>query len=526
MRQVILLALLLAVAVPCLAYSRRQPANSSLIMLYHGKGHTWGKLNAAEFDMALIELSQQRSTATEGDLPTCGGLVDELCIPCPDGGPEGFCQSMIDECSKIFCTPMCKRTTWTCKIDFGGFEAEGAEQERYEDALCAHFINEGCSTILDCCPRDDFLRQDVEDKVWRDNYPNPALPTPSCIHDPAGPAGPGLCDKCNSDVKVELEKKECPFPPTPKGFLEISSSVTASASAGASAAKPAKRQPYGEKLSLEELYERDEALLAEIESTHAARERRVAASLLEVSAVTKTETETESEAEADKRIPVRASAGLGGKMAAELLTQMLGGGSSSIATKTYQADQRAAAKVAATSLVEGQSGADVEAEAEAEVSDEGDGENENPNEREFGDAVPGFPGASTYKGLNDRCNKLVERVEGMFGDMTSQFQEKVCNCMGCCIAEGEPVCFFPMYEVIASAPGEEKVEAFLEMGSSVQVSGHAGSAPLLRRFAAERQQGRFQKRLRVRQQRRESRWAKHWAKVRAEREAAAAAGAN
>ncbi len=440
-------------------------------------------------------------------MPTCGGLVDSLCQPCPDGGPEGFCQAMIDECSKIFCTPMCKRTTWTCKLDFGGFAQEAAEQERYEDALCAHFINEGCSTILDCCPRDDFLRQDVADKVNRDMFPVPALPTPGCVHDPAGKGGADLCSKCNSEVKVELEKKECAFPPTPgpgPSFLETGSRLR-------NVKDRVKGKPRFSKpdITLEEVYEHDEMLLLEIESHAEMTNKRAATTTTTSSSSSSSKSLAKSMTPISDRDNARASVSMGANLAIQELNRMFEQPRSR-ASKLHVASQRAAAAAATSagtnSLLEGKAqlaskatveakikagaSTDVDAEAGGEL-ETADADSENANPRRFGEGTPGFPGKPTYFGLNDRCNKLAERVEGMFGGMTSTFQEKVCNCMGCCVAEGEPTCFFPLWEVIASAPGEGKEEAsFIEQSSY------------------------------YRKLRRENRWAKHWAKVRAENAAA------
>lgn len=59
------------------------------------------------FQMMNISVVHRRKVE-QGELPTCGGLVDELCTPCPDGGPANFCKAMREECSRVFCAPMCK----------------------------------------------------------------------------------------------------------------------------------------------------------------------------------------------------------------------------------------------------------------------------------------------------------------------------------------------------------------------------------------------------------------------------------
>lgn len=56
-----------------------------------------------------------------------------------------------------------------------------------------------------------------------------------------------------------------------------------------------------------------------------------------------------------------------------------------------------------------------------------------------------IPGQPAFKGLQERCEKLLDKVKAQKDSMQSQFKEKLCACAGCC--EGE--CFFP---VVAPLP--------------------------------------------------------------------------
>jgi hypothetical protein len=49
-----------------------------------------------------------------------------------------------------------------------------------------------------------------------------------------------------------------------------------------------------------------------------------------------------------------------------------------------------------------------------------------------------------HKPLQERCVKLKALVSGMFGAMQSLFQDKVCECLGCCGARDQPLCFYPV----------------------------------------------------------------------------------
>jgi hypothetical protein len=146
--------------------------------------------------------------------PTCMGLVPEMCKPCPNGGPDEFCTDIKTECTELFCSPLCRRNTWKCSIDFGSFSPEAGDAS-YEGALCAQFIAEGCANDLQCCAEDWKLWDYIENHAYYDQYPNPRMPTPSCLEGPT----PALCGKCKGAVKVTLEELECPYP-QPEGEMD------------------------------------------------------------------------------------------------------------------------------------------------------------------------------------------------------------------------------------------------------------------------------------------------------------------
>lgn len=174
--------------------------------------------NQYENDMKFLQLKESArgrervgSKAGGGKEPTCMGLVTEMCKPCPRGGPKGFCTAVLSVCRRLFCSPMCRRNTWKCAVEFGALAKEAADPT-YEKALCAQFIAHGCSSVMDCCKDDRLLYDYVENYAYFGSYPNPRFPTPSCIQGPNA----DLCAKCKANVKVKVEAQvapnRCPYP--------------------------------------------------------------------------------------------------------------------------------------------------------------------------------------------------------------------------------------------------------------------------------------------------------------------------
>lgn len=238
-------------------------------------------------------LARERARVEAGQMPTCSGLVGEMCKPCPSGGPAEFCTNTKNECAALFCSPMCRRNTWKCEVKFSGSMTLEQQNPLISEALCGEFKAQGCSKILDCCADNDELFDYVENFAFQKAFPEPLFPTPSCLDGPKA----DLCSACKSGAKVVLTPHECPFP-SPEG---------------------------------------------------------------------------------------------------------------------------------------------------------GDGTT-TPKNNELAKDKAGkpFPGINAHKGVQERCLKLEEKVKAKFGAMTSQFQENVCKCMGCC--EGE--CFFPVTERIKAGGWE------------------------------------------------------------------------
>jgi len=150
-------------------------------------------------------------TGAIGKYGPCQGLVDKMCKPCPpftlnslDPEPD-FCKTAKDECAKIFCLPLCRRITWKCDVEFG--ELEEAKSRSFKEALCGQFKAQGCVKTLGCCAEDELLYQFIDEYTFQDQYPDPLLPSPSCVQGPSEE----LCAKCNANVKVKLTPGECPF---------------------------------------------------------------------------------------------------------------------------------------------------------------------------------------------------------------------------------------------------------------------------------------------------------------------------
>lgn len=166
-------------------------------------------VSASRLRAGARALAAERARMYAGGAPSCEGLVEKMCKPCPSGGPADFCTKTKGECGALFCSPMCIRNTWTCSVTFGGdFKEEAKGAEKYSNALCGEFIAQGCSKIVKCCPDDDELFDFVENDMFLDDVTQPLMPSPTCTGGPSKE----LCSKCEGAVKVALEKAECPFP--------------------------------------------------------------------------------------------------------------------------------------------------------------------------------------------------------------------------------------------------------------------------------------------------------------------------
>jgi len=176
---------------------------------------TFLTLESSKLSLGLTLLAKQRALVERGQLPKCEGLVEEMCQPCPQGGPKDFCDDIKKQCSELFCSPMCRRNTWTCNVTFGKLEKENAKKADYTHALCAEFAAEFCTHTLQCCQDDDLLFDWIENEVFGDHYPKAFLPSPSCIKTDGGT---DMCTTCQKNVKVQMKAGKCPFPTdeTPK----------------------------------------------------------------------------------------------------------------------------------------------------------------------------------------------------------------------------------------------------------------------------------------------------------------------
>lgn len=54
-----------------------------------------------------------------------------------------------------------------------------------------------------------------------------------------------------------------------------------------------------------------------------------------------------------------------------------------------------------------------------------------------------------------QCLQMIDEFKGAKGGMESKFNEKACECMGCCQPEGDkPPCFFPVWTFDQMLKGE------------------------------------------------------------------------
>ena len=54
-------------------------------------------LNEGELRSRLSLLQREAASAS----PTCGGLISEMCQPCPQGGPQQLCDDIKQECTEV-----------------------------------------------------------------------------------------------------------------------------------------------------------------------------------------------------------------------------------------------------------------------------------------------------------------------------------------------------------------------------------------------------------------------------------------
>jgi hypothetical protein len=49
-----------------------------------------------------------------------------------------------------------------------------------------------------------------------------------------------------------------------------------------------------------------------------------------------------------------------------------------------------------------------------------------------------------HKPFQERCVKTRALVASKFGEMTAEFQSKICECLGCCAQQGQETCYYPV----------------------------------------------------------------------------------
>jgi hypothetical protein len=264
-------------------------------------------------------------------------------------------------------------------------------------------------------------------------------------------------------VKLKLEKKECNFPASP-AFLDMGSTAEMEAAAFSSVYRDLHSEG---RMDLETLYATDAALLHDVESGRTAAgltRKDTLSSLLEeqssVSASADADADSEDAADADADEEDEDAADM--DMDAE--------------ADEDEEDQEPAQKSTPQAFLQTTDPTAAGGEAAGPAPTETPENAPHPNPNRFGDKVKNFPGKPTYYSMQSRCNALATRVETMFAQMTTTFQEKLCNCMGCCVEVNQPTCFFPITTTIGYAPGvmdavvdaaedseggEEGAEAFL-----------------------------------------------------------------
>jgi hypothetical protein len=139
-----------------------------------------------------------------GTAKQCFGLPAKMCKNTQD---MESAEEAKDECKKMFCDPLCLRSTWKCDID-GGTGAFGVVSHAdVSRALCAQFLAYGCSKVMDCCPLNDpMLHRFTENAFYSDFFPNSAMNIGACAHDPSDFQQADLvCTQCKAAVTVSFK---------------------------------------------------------------------------------------------------------------------------------------------------------------------------------------------------------------------------------------------------------------------------------------------------------------------------------
>jgi hypothetical protein len=141
----------------------------------------------------------------------CFGLPKQMCHDEQDmaGAAEAT-----KECKRLFCDPLCLKSTWTCDILSKAGIFKLAAQSPYKEALCAEFFAWGCSdgkpgTTAGCCgEKDEMLQRFVEDSVYGDDFPQGHLPMPVCEHDATDTSKEDLlCAACKGAIVISLKPR-------------------------------------------------------------------------------------------------------------------------------------------------------------------------------------------------------------------------------------------------------------------------------------------------------------------------------
>ena len=124
-------------------------------------------------------------TCTANVMLTCDDARNAFCSDCHHdlkSHDASLCTTILNQCKKSFCKPLCLKLGWKVSVDVDctGMEAENLKQctllssqvQEAAGALSAQLQGYACSSVLNCCTDSAPLVDWVENHVYADKYPD------------------------------------------------------------------------------------------------------------------------------------------------------------------------------------------------------------------------------------------------------------------------------------------------------------------------------------------------------------------
>ena len=148
--------------------------------------------NSLSLLLLLIPFSSSSSSSSSAVPETCKDGLDAFCKCHQDIASKhpALCNSIVKQCKKSFCNPLCLRMAWKPTIDVKCELAPEWKEcrdfkyqlKKAEKAITAQFQAHVCSEVeLGCCGNNTKLLDWVENHVYADLYPRGHLPLDMCM---------------------------------------------------------------------------------------------------------------------------------------------------------------------------------------------------------------------------------------------------------------------------------------------------------------------------------------------------------